>query len=355
MGGPGATGATGAAGRDGVNGFDGQQGPTGRDGTQGFQGYQGIGFQGRDGIDGTQGNQGDQGDRGFQGGLGSQGYQGDIGFQGYQGIDGTQGPGNQDIYVNPSATPTTIGGIASGSTFGSGRTMQQMWDLLLYPYQSPAFTTFSISGQATTVEVGTSITGTQTFLWSTSNSSNVSANTIIIRDVTASTTLVSGSANDGTEPINIGTVQKTSQTSNQWSIQGTNTNSVNFSSTFTVNWNWKLFYGTSTNTVLTATQIQALANNLLTTTAARTYALASGGYKFWAWPNSFASPSVFKDTSTNLGVAMADSSDDASFSNVANGFNYALVSVTNSLSQTTSYRVYRTKNVLGGSISVQVS
>ena len=52
---------------------------------------------------------------------------------------------------------------------------------------------------------------------------------------------------------------------------------------------------------------------------------------------------------------MADSSDNAAFSNVQNGWSYALVSVTNANGATTNYRVYRTKNILGGSINIQVS
>jgi hypothetical protein len=41
------------------------------------------------------------------------------------------------LYTNTTPTPLTIGGIVAGSTFSS-RTMQQMWDQLLYPYIGPA-------------------------------------------------------------------------------------------------------------------------------------------------------------------------------------------------------------------------
>jgi hypothetical protein len=327
-------------------GPQGYQGPRGYQGYQGFQGLQGV--PGRDGQDGNTGGPGPQGPTG----TGSQGPQGVSGSGGSQGPQGGVGVGA--TYTNPSPTPATVGGIPAGSTF-SAQTLQNMFDMLLYPYQSPAFTSFNMSGQATTVEVGTTVSGSKTFTWSTSNSANVQANSLSVRDATANTTLGSGLANSGSFTVNVGTIQKTSQASNTWSIAGTNTQSVNFSANFSVSWNWRFYYGTSTNTSLAASDIQALAGNLLTTGYSRTYPYPGGGFKYLCYPSSISAAVSFKDASNNLNVAMADSTDDAAFSNTANGVSYALVSVTNSLSQTTNYRVYRTKNVLGGSINIVVA
>lgn len=41
------------------------------------------------------------------------------------------------FYQNSNPTPITIGGIPAGSTFSTPKTMQEMWDMLLYPYVSP--------------------------------------------------------------------------------------------------------------------------------------------------------------------------------------------------------------------------
>jgi hypothetical protein len=101
-----------------------------------------------------------------------------------------------------------------------------------------------------------------------------------------------------------------------------------------------------------------LANNLLTNTRNRTYNFAAGGYKYFCWADSLGSPTAvtgIKDTATNLTVSMADGSDDAAYSNVQNGWSYALVSVTNTNGVNTNYRVYRTKNILGSTINIQVS
>jgi len=42
------------------------------------------------------------------------------------------------FFQNPAATPVTVGGIPSGSTFPTPNTMQEMWDKLLYPYIGPS-------------------------------------------------------------------------------------------------------------------------------------------------------------------------------------------------------------------------
>ena len=57
------------------------------------------------------------------------------------------------LYTNLTPTPTSIGGIAIGSTFSS-KTMQEMWDKLLYPYIAPG-RSISVSGSTwTTLGIG---------------------------------------------------------------------------------------------------------------------------------------------------------------------------------------------------------
>jgi hypothetical protein len=302
-----------------------------QEGVMGNQGYQGAGFQGEAGLQGNQGIQG----FGLQG---QQGYQGD----------------GSVLYTNATAVPSTIGGIAVGSTF-TNQTMQQMWDALLYPYQSPTFASFSISGQSTPIEVGTTISGTKTFAWSTTNSSNVQTNTVNINDVTNSVVLLTSSANDGSEVITLpSSITKTVPSSHQWQISAVNTNIITFNRTFTVNWYWKIYYGTSSNVTLTESDIESLANSGLVNTYAGSFVYVSGGYKYFCIPDSFGSPNSFKDDATNLTVAMATNSDDVFYSNIANGIYYGLVSVTNVNGNTTNYKVYRTKNILGGSITIDV-
>ena len=258
------------------------------------------------------------------------------------------------FFTNPSATTTTVGGILAGTTFPSNYDMQQMFDFLLYPFQQPTFSAFAIDGQSVTVEVGTSISGTKTFTWTTTNNSNVEANTLAIEDTTNASTLGSSLANDSSENLALGvTIQKTTPASHVWTISGDDTQGDSFSKTFTVEWRWRMYYGTSTNTTLNETQIEALAGSALTTAIADTWTLASGGYKYFCVPDSFDNINTITDDQTGFNVAMADSSDG--YTNTANGFSYQTVSVTNANGQTTNYRVYRTKNILGAAIDITIT
>lgn len=258
------------------------------------------------------------------------------------------------FFTNPSATTITAGGIDVGTTFPSNYDMQQMFDFLLYPFQTPTFSAFAIDGQSNIVEVGTSISGTKTFTWSTTNSSNVASNTIEVVDTTNVSTLGSSLANDGSESLALGaTIQKTTPASHVWTITGTDSQTEDFSTTLTINWRWRMYFGTSSSTSLTEVQIEALVGSALTTEIADSWTLAAEDYKYFCVPDSFAAINTITDDLTGLNVAMADSSDG--YTNSENGFAYQTVSVTNSNGQTIDYRVYRTKNTLGSSINITIT
>ncbi len=224
-------------------------------------------------------------------------------------------------------------------------------------YASPAFTSFLIVGQATTIEVGATIAaGSKTFTWTTSNSANVAADSISITDTTASTVLASGLANDGTEDIVITDITLTDAGDQVWTIDGVNTNAIGFSRTFTVSWEWKVYAGISASVVLDETEIKALSDfNGLQSGFAGTYNYSATGYKYFAYPDEMGDVAVFRDPSTGFLIAMAQVTDNAAYSNIANGYYYALVSVTNANGITTDYRLYRSQNVLGGTISFAIS
>ncbi len=258
-------------------------------------------------------------------------------------VDNITGGGGDVVQVltNATPTPTTIGGIPAGTTFNS-IPVETVLQNLLYPYQTPAFTSFSISGQTSPLEVGGSVSGgSKTFTWATSNSSNVAANSISIIDVTNSnTTLGSSLANTGSTSISISSVTKTTATTHQWKIQATNTQSGVFSNTYTVTWQWRRFYGESSNTALIASEIQTLRVSALASGFAGTYSFNAGGYKYIAYPASFGTATSFKDQSTNL---------DVPFQTVQ------VISITNTNGITTNYNVHRTTNILGSAINIVVA
>lgn len=65
---------------------------------------------------------------------------------------------SNNYYSNTNPTTTALGGIAAGTTFGASYSMQQMFDLLLYPYTAPV-PTLSITAP-TTRQFGGSLTTT---------------------------------------------------------------------------------------------------------------------------------------------------------------------------------------------------
>lgn len=267
-------------------------------------------------------------------------------------LSGTDATLPADAVVSIRWTASHAGQVAAAIN-----ALEASLDDLLNPYQSPAFASFAITGVSSPVEVGSSISGTKTFTWSTSNGGNVAANSVGIVDATASTTLLSGSADDGSQAIALPVaVTHSAPATHSWTISATDTHSAAFSRTLAVAWQWKAYAGTSASATLSAGAIQALSDHAaLASTAARTYALAAGNYKFLAIPASFTAPSSFRDADTGFTVPMADSSDDAAYSGTANGLGYATVSVTNGNGVATDYRVYRSKYALGGALNLQVS
>ena len=262
------------------------------------------------------------------------------------------------LYNGNSPTTVAVQNIPAGTNI-TGYSYDDLFQNIYAPFVTPTIPTFSIQSQSQTIEVGTTITGSKNFLLTYTNSSNINPNSLKITDVTNSTDILTGGAITSPVSANVGTVQKTVASSHSWRASVTATNSSTIQSPlFTVSWQWRVFNGTSNAVSLNENQIENLENSALRANQNTTYTFAAGGYKYIAYPDSFGSPTAitgFKDTATNLAVVMADSTDDAFYSNVQNGWSYGIVSVTNALGATTNYRLYRTKNILGGSINIQVS
>ena len=249
------------------------------------------------------------------------------------------GGGGTETYTNLTPTAVSIGGIPAGSTFDN-MTMQEMWDALLYPYQTPIFSSFT-SSMSTPIEVGSTIpAGSVTFLWNTTNSSNIAANSIKIDDITAGNTLASGLANTGTTAISISEITNVMATSHQWKITATNTKGAFLSRTLNVYWQWKIYYGESALTDLTETDVEALRVGTLAANVSGNYSFNAGEYKWICYPTSFGLKTTFKDASTNFDVAMQPA---------------LTKSITNSQGVSTNYYCHRTVNKLGGSITIAIS
>lgn len=229
------------------------------------------------------------------------------------GITGPTGPSGSATatYSNATAVPVTIGGIAAGTTF-SNVTIQQMFDMLLYPYQLPAFTAFS-SGLFGTYEVGHPLTsGTNILSYAVSNSSNIKVQP---PNIGYASTSIPG-ASFGTNPFNLlssGTFSisiptlASASTHTTWSItvSGSNTHGANFTSTGNIVFDYRVYWGFNSNTSLTYSNIIALSSSALQTGLASTYTMPSNStnnYLYFAWPSSFGTPTNIQDLTNSFNV-----------------------------------------------------
>jgi hypothetical protein len=173
------------------------------------------------------------------------------------------------IYSGQSPTTVSVGGLPSGSNI-SGQTFEDIIQAIVAPYVAPVFNSFSVTGQATTVEVGTTLSDSKNFTWNiTENSGDV--NVIDIVDVTGSTNLVSGTPNDGSQSVTVTTRQLNSNgATQQWRGVGYDANNSNAtfnSSTFTVTARFYRFYGPASSDPSNSAAVRALSGSAFQTSA----------------------------------------------------------------------------------------
>lgn len=184
-----------------------------------------------------------------------------------------------DSIIYNGATPTTIevGGITAGTQL-TGRTANDILEQMLVVYLNPAFSSFNVSSQPTTVEAGTELSGNRTFTWGTSNSGNVKANSIAIRDVTANVLLGSNLANDGSENLAITTITLADAGNTQvWRVEGQNTKDESFqSSNVTVTARYYRFFGPVASRPTNSAEVRALPSSAFQTSNAQTFTLNTG-------------------------------------------------------------------------------
>jgi hypothetical protein len=144
-------------------------------------------------------------------------------------------------------------------------------------YINPVFNSFSITGQATTVEVGTTLSGSKTFTWSINPGSGTVGN-LDIYDNTAGSTLLAATPNDGTQSVTITTNQLNSNGATQsWRGIGQNTapSGTFNSSNFVVTARYYRFYGPVASSPTNSAEVRALPSSAFHTGAA-TFNLNTG-------------------------------------------------------------------------------
>jgi hypothetical protein len=258
----------------------------------------------------------------------------------------------ETTYTNLSPVPKELGGVEKDSTFESV-TIQDMFDTLLYPTLNPVFATFNIQGQSTILEIGEEIqAGPKIFTWTTNNSQGIVFDSIKIKDESGAIISIpsTGTSNDGVEEIIIPSIVKNTTGSYKWTIEGKTVKGTTINKTFEVRWLKKVFYGNSNQPNLSTQDVSTFPQNELVTTVYRLYSFNSGGFKYIAIPSDMETVNLFKDSSTNIGVVMAGPSEG--FTVQVGPYYVKEVQLTNVFNIISTYRVYRTKNVLNSSIEI---
>jgi len=262
--------------------------------------------------------------------------------------------GGVDMFINPLPTTVTVGGLLLGSVFPApGVTFTQLLNLILYPFIPPTFSSFLFTGVAL-LEAGDSInSAVQAITWTTTEPGNIAVNSIDIDDVTGAVNLETGLPNTGTVTHDFsgaGAITYNVAAVNQFSITGTDTDPAGpfgFTRTLDIYWNWRRYVGDQAAAGnLGGAAIQALAvENAVNYGCAGTYIFpAAATYKTFAFPVTWVQPVSFTDVATGFNVPMQAS--------------YAVdnAAMDNAFGQRPAggYNVYRTTNIIGGAITIQV-
>jgi len=288
---------------------------------------------------------------------------GDItaGFNYYATFDGTQLQLSIDepifttfTYTNMVPSTVAVGGIPVGSTFNNVP-YSQILDQMLHPALVGQLHSFGVTNKPTALEIGQVWSGTTIYRWQSSNSFLVSGSTKIYQGLSniatgLTTTYPGWNFYTGGTP----TLVYNSPATVAFYVSAQRTTGGNAATLFYVTWRHRLYYGTSSATTLTEGDIESLGTIANINGVTGTYTYASGGYKYFCFPSMYASPSLFRDLATNLAVAMADASDGYT-QNSGGPYNYQLVSTTNAHGVPVNYKVFRTKNMLGGTIKIVVT
>lgn len=185
-------------------------------------------------------------------------------------IGGGGGGGGADPFTADFIPTVQFGQYAPGATVpANGKTARQVILDAYIPYINPAFTSFAITGQAIQIEVGTTITsGSKTFTWGTSTPGNINTNSIVVRNITASTILASALANTGSSNISVpAPIQLNANNATQvFQIQATNTHSTQFTQNLTITANLLRFYGTPGSAPINSANVRALGNQTFNST-----------------------------------------------------------------------------------------
>jgi len=246
----------------------------------------------------------------------------------------TSSAGGGGVYSGATPANQTVGGIDPGFD-PTGLTSLQLWEAALVKYLVPTFGSFSIQGQANTVERGTILTAIQTFLWTTTNPGNIQPNQVGVFDFNNAAPVFGPVANDGSEltniiPVNFNAVPYVQQ----YLISSLDTLNNPFDRLLQISAAFLNFFGTPLTTPLNSADVRALPGQTFSKNF--TINIAQGQTVI-----SFAYPDTIADI-VDASVKYVEGFN----SNVGNTFVKATYPVNDAAAVPEGYKIYT--SVLGG-------
>ena len=233
-------------------------------------------------------------------------------------------------YTNSTLTPTAVGGVKAGTTFNK-TPINDILDMLLYPYQNPSFGAFNIDGQSSgNFELGyTYPAGNKLFTWSISNPGNLKENSIVLNSE-------SGLPNTGSKSQTVASITKNTAGSHTFTIKAQNSNNVEFTRNITFNWLAKRYWGVSSSEELTDVELLTFSQELASNkNKSLKYDCTGGKYFYFAYPSSFGD-------ANNITVE----------SMAWNGFVLVKRNVVNINGVSIPMNIYRSMELLNGQVNV---
>ena len=265
-------------------------------------------------------------------------------------------------YNNPIVTLNKVGGIEKGTSFNNV-SVQDLVSDLMYPEQLGNISSFimSTSSQIGSFEVGDSVNpGTYSFSWILSNTASFIDNSSILEDISLGTfsnswqyigTIGTSSNNGSFSYFMSATVSSSYPRNRDYRFSIYRNNNTLISSTFSIPFMWKAYYGSSTYSSLTASGVVSLGGTLSNQSIGN-WSIIGSGYKYIAFPDNL-NYVVNNITYAGMPVSMTSYTDGYTFSQ--GNVNYSLVSVTNSHGVMANYKIYRTQNLITGTFSVSIN
>ena len=246
------------------------------------------------------------------------------------------GPVDVDVnYTNTERVPTTIGGIAAGTTFDKVP-IQDVITMLLYPYQKPAITQFNTTIKRN-YKLGESTTDTLPLSWVTTQHNNIRNNSIVF-SLRGTLLPKEEFPKSGSKTFTITPFKLDAQGTVNIVMELTDIKGSKISRNITLTWLNGIYYGN----VNVETPDAALITTLTTIDAnsvGRDYTFPGGGYKCIAYPAAWGNVTQFIDPKTTFEVPMRAMPN---------------VEITNGFGISQTYKVYRSTNVLNGDITIRV-